>query len=89
MAGAIEILGNALLFLLVYGMSATVDINSLLAQLKNVKALLTGAFLQFFLLPFLGFVIVKVLNLNDVLGVMILVITSSPGGSFSNWYVDV
>ena len=81
----IELAGNLLLFLLVFGMSATVDIKCMLTQIKNHKALLTGVFLQFLILPLLGFLVVKVLDLNEAMGVTLLVVTSSPGGSYSNW----
>jgi predicted Na+-dependent transporter len=78
---------NCLLFALVFGMSATVDIASLKKQLTNKSALLTGVLLQFVLLPFLGFVVVKALNMPPAMGITLLVVTSSPGGSYSNWYV--
>jgi predicted Na+-dependent transporter len=80
-----DIVGNVLLFFLVFGMSATVEMSSLRTQLKNCKALMTGMFLQFAVLPVLGFMMVKLLKLNDTVGIMLLVVTSSPGGSFSNW----
>lgn len=86
---AFEISGNCLLFLLVFGMSATVDINALLAQAKNIKAISTGIFLQFLILPLLGFLVVKVLYLNEAMGVTLLVVTSSPGGSYSNWWCSM
>ena len=70
-------------------MSATVDIKALVAQMKNKKAILTGVFLQFGVLPLLGFMVVKVLDLNENMGITLLVLTSSPGGSYSNWYVVV
>jgi predicted Na+-dependent transporter len=82
-----DIVGNVLLFFLVFGMSATVDMSSLKAQLKNGKAIATGIFLQFALMPVLGFMMVRLLDLNDTLGITLLVVTSSPGGSYSNWYV--
>mmetsp|Transcript_2712 Transcript_2712/g.3841 ORF Transcript_2712/g.3841 Transcript_2712/m.3841 type:complete len:87 (+) Transcript_2712:252-512(+) len=81
----IEFAGNFLLFLLVFGMSATVDIGCLVSQLKNKKAICTGIFLQFFVLPLLGFLVVKILKLDEAVGVTLLVVTSSPGGSYSNW----
>ena len=80
-----EIAGNALLFFLVFGMSATVDINMLLLQLKNVKALFMGVVLQFAILPVLGFLVVKYGGLDRSAGISLLVVTSSPGGSYSNW----
>jgi predicted Na+-dependent transporter len=82
----IDITGSVLLFCLVFGMSATVDIGCLYAQLKNRKAIGTGILLQFLVLPFLGFTVVKTLNLNHSMGITLLVVTSSPGGSYSNWY---
>lgn len=81
----LEVTGNILLFLLVFGMSATVDIECMQKQLKNKNALLLGAFCQFILLPFLGFVIVKLFDLDAATGITLLVVTSSPGGSYSNW----
>lgn len=68
-------------------MSATVDIDKLRKQLKNKHALLTGVFMQFVLLPFVGFIIVKLFKFSAPIGVTLLVVTSSPGGSYSNWYV--
>lgn len=85
MLDLIELSGNLLLFALVFGMSATVDIKALVAQMKNRKAILTGCFLQFVVLPLLGFTVVKTLQLNETMGITLLVVTSSPGGSYSNW----
>lgn len=85
----IEITSSVLLFCLVFGMSATVDIFALQAQLKNRRAILTGLFLQFVVLPFAGFVVVKALNLGHPTGVTLLVVTSSPGGSYSNWWCSM
>jgi len=83
----IEVAGNGLLFALVFGMSATVDIKCLKEQLHNRNAILTGIFLQFAVLPLLGFAVVNVLDLESAVGITLLVVTSSPGGSYSNLYV--
>jgi len=88
-AYATEMLGHLLLFFLVFGMSATVDISRLLKQLRNTRALSMGVFLQFVILPFLGFLSVKMLALNEAMGITLLVVTSSPGGSFSNWWCSI
>lgn len=85
-----EIASSVLLFFLVFGMSATVDIRQLRKQVRNKTALLIGISLQFIILPFIGFVVVKVLNMDAPMGITLLVITSSPGGSYSNWwYVSI
>lgn len=70
-------------------MSATVDIRSMQAQARNTKALLTGIFCQFIILPFLGFVVVRYMKLEESLGLTLLVVTSSPGGSYSNWWCSM
>jgi ACR3 family arsenite efflux pump ArsB len=82
------IAADLLLFFLVFGMSATTDIAHVRKQLRNRNALLTGISLQFIILPFVGFVVVKLLRLDAPLGITLLVVTSSPGGSYSNWYVQ-
>lgn len=85
----IELTGNLLLFLLVFGMSATVDMRSLVAQMQNRKAIVTCLCLQFGLLPLLGFCVVKILELDEALGITLLVVTSSPGGSYSNLWCSM
>lgn len=76
MVDFIALTGNILLFALVFGMSATVDIESLKAQIRNVKAILTGAVCQFVLLPMLGFLVVKMFRLDFAVGLTLLVVTS-------------
>ncbi len=65
-------------------MSATVDIGHMRKQMRNWKALMIGLSLQFIFLPFVGFCVVKILGMDAAIGVTLLVITSSPGGSYSN-----
>jgi predicted Na+-dependent transporter len=77
---------SLLLFFLVFGMSATVDIRHVRKQIRNRNALLTGISLQFIILPFLGFCVVKLMRMSAPMGITLLVVTSSPGGSYSNWY---
>lgn len=84
-----EICSYLLLFSLVFGMSATVNLKSLQKQIRNKEALLTGIILQFVLLPFLGFSVVKALDLSSPMGITLLVLTSSPGGSYSNWWCSM
>jgi len=66
-------------------MSATVDIHCMVAQIKNAKAIAMGVFLQFVILPLCGFLVVKFMQPDRATGISILVVTSSPGGSYSNW----
>jgi predicted Na+-dependent transporter len=84
-----ELGSSLLLFCLVFGMSGTVQISSLQRQLRNKTALLIGISLQFLILPAVGFLVVKIFRLPAEVGVILLVITSSPGGSYSNWWCSL
>ena len=81
--------GNVFLFFLIYGMSATVDFSHFRKQLQNKKAIGIGVFLQFIVLPLLGFVVIRVLRLEKIYGITLLIITSSPGGAYSNWFCSM
>lgn len=81
----LEVTGNVLLFALVFGMSATVDTSAMQHQVRNRNAIGLGLFCQFLLLPWLGYVMVDMFNLDYPMGITLLVVMSSPGGSYSNW----
>ena len=84
-----ELGSSFLLFFLVFGMSATVELKQLRKQISNSTALLIGVCMQFLVLPFVGFVVVKVFQLPAEVGIILLVVTSSPGGSYSNWWCSL
>ncbi|KAL3777127.1 hypothetical protein ACHAWO_004093 [Cyclotella atomus] len=83
------VITNIFLFLLVMGMASTVDIRNMRKQLHNKKAIATGVFCQFVLLPFLGWAIVEMFRLPTPVGITLLVVVSSPGGSYSNWWCSI
>ena len=85
----LECFGILLLFALVFGMSATVDMAALKQQIRNRQAILTGLLLQFGILPLLGFGVVVGLQMDATTGLLLLVLTSSPGGSYSNWWCSM
>ena len=85
----IEWVGIVLLFCLVFGMSATVDINQLKQQIRNKEAILTGLIVQFLIMPLVGFWAVVSFSLDRATGITLLVITTSPGGSYSNWWCSM
>ena len=85
----LELISSFLLFFLVFGMSGTVDPSSLSSQIRNYKAIGCGLFLQFIVLPFIGFLVVKTFELSQTTGITLLVVTSSPGGSYSNWWCSL
>jgi hypothetical protein len=84
-----KVLSNVFLFFLIFGLSATVDMKNLKRQLTNKFAIGCGVAMQFLIMPFLGFLAVVALReqgLTEAMGITLLVVTSSPGGSYSNWW---
>jgi ACR3 family arsenite efflux pump ArsB len=84
-----KVLSNVFLFFLIFGLSATVDMKNMKRQLTNKFAIGCGVAMQFLIMPFLGFLAVVALRengLTEAMGITLLVVTSSPGGSYSNWW---
>lgn len=84
-----QIITNLFLFFLVMGMASTVDIRDMRRQIRNVKAVSIGLFCQFILLPFLGYCIVMIFGLPPTIGITLIIVVSSPGGSYSNWWCSL
>jgi sodium/bile acid cotransporter 2 len=84
-----SVLGNFFLFLLILGMAGTTDLTGFKEKLRNYRGIGCGLLCQFFLLPFLGFTAVKIFDLPQIYGVMLLIVTSSPGGGFSGWWCSL
>jgi predicted Na+-dependent transporter len=87
-----EIVTNLFLFLLIFGMSGTVDMRNLRRQMRNRYAIMTGVAMQFIVMPLLGFIAVvslKNTGLTPPMGITLLIVTSSPGGSYSNWWCSL
>ena len=82
-------MSNIFLFFLIFGLSATVEIKNMRKQLTNKFAIGAGVGMQFFIMPLLGYLSVLALQdqgLNKAMCITLLVVTSSPGGSYSNWW---
>lgn len=83
------ILSNVFLFFLIFGLSATVDCTNLKRQLSNKFAIATGVAMQFLIMPVLGYLAVTMFHhqgFTEAMGITLLVVTASPGGSYSNWW---
>lgn len=76
-----EIAVSVLLFFIVLGFAATVHVDNLKASFKS-RGILVGLSLQFLLMPLIGFIFVSAVPVPEVAVVVVLVITSSPGGSY-------
>jgi len=74
-------------------MSATVDCRNLKSQLTNKFAIATGVGMQFLIMPVLGYLSVLVFtnqgHFTEAMGITLLVVTASPGGSYSNWWCSL
>lgn len=84
-----KVLSNLALFGLIWGLSATVNMKNLKRQLTNKFAIGCGVAMQFIIMPVLGFIAVVTLRdhgLTEAMGITLLVVTASPGGSYSNWW---
>lgn len=77
---------QALLFLVLAGLSGSVDTGVLRQRFRARKSIIFGVACQFLILPFLGFSSAKAFDLDPVYGIMLITVTSSPGGAFSNWW---
>lgn len=84
-----SIAAQALLFLLLAGLSGSVDMDTLRKRFRAKKSIVFGVACQFLILPFLGFSAAKAFDLDPVYGIMLITVTSSPGGAYSNWWCSV
>jgi hypothetical protein len=85
------VMTNLLLFFLIFCMSATVNLKELKHQLSNKFAIGTGVMMQFLFMPLLGFISVvafESVGYTRAMGVSLLVVTASPGGSYRYVYVQ-
>ncbi|KAL7545315.1 hypothetical protein ACHAWF_008674 [Thalassiosira exigua] len=83
-----RVISSALLFVLVFGMSATVDVSRLRRQVHNKFALLIGVATQFLVMPALGYASVTLFGgegrgLTEPMAISLLIVTASPGVSDS------
>lgn len=78
-----------LLFLLKACIAASVDLRTFMARLNRKGGMAIGIACQFVILPFCGFCITKVLKLQPIYGIPLMVIMTSPGGSYSNWWCSI
>jgi len=82
-----------LLFFLLFGMSGTVEVESVKTKIRSKKALVSGILMQFVIMPFTGFIAVISLTpsgtFTEAMGLSLLIVTTSPGGSLSNWIASL
>ena len=91
MASAIGVAAYVLTFALVFGLSASVDVRSFRSKFRKFSGIAVGLVCQFVLLPLFGLMTVRLFidAIPENVGITLLVVTSSPGGSYSNWWCSL
>ena len=73
-----------LLSLIMFSMGVTLKIEDFIRIFKNYKIIFIAVFFQFLIMPFLGFILVKFLNIEQIIGLGIILVGCAPGGTASN-----
>lgn len=82
----VNVVTQILLFFLVLGFAATVDYKGFKSNIVS-KGVVICLLLQFIVMPFIGYILILLINdLEDVVIVTVMIILSSPGGTYSNFY---
>lgn len=88
---AAAVLSMIFLFFLIFGLAGTVDTSAFFGKFGpgGRRSIAVGILCQFFVLPLLGFAATQVFDIGVVKAVMLMITTSSPGGSYSNWWCSL
>ncbi|MBL8034158.1 MAG: bile acid:sodium symporter [Leptospiraceae bacterium] len=87
MLTGIEKIGLAvMIFVLMFGMGATLTWADFARGLKKPKALIIGFLSQFGIMPALAFVLAKTFALPDTVAISLILIGCTPGGTTSNLF---
>tara|TARA_Y100000590_G_scaffold380888_1_gene449557 strand:+ start:9064 stop:9975 length:912 start_codon:yes stop_codon:yes gene_type:complete len=73
-----------LLSIVMFSMGLTLKINDFIKIFKSFKFLKLGLFLQFLIMPLLGFFLVKFFSVDKMIGVGVILVGCAPGGTASN-----
>ena len=84
-----SVISSVLLFVLIFGFSASSSPQSMAYHVSSKTGIVTGVCCQFLVMPVMGFLSVKLFGLEQSIGTTLLVICSSPGGSYSNWWCSL
>ncbi len=87
MLTSIEKIGLAvMIFVLMFGMGATLTWADFARALKKPKALIIGFLSQFGIMPALAFALAKLFQLPDVVAMSLILVGCTPGGTTSNLF---
>tara|TARA_Y100000590_G_scaffold43665_1_gene46468 strand:+ start:50 stop:970 length:921 start_codon:yes stop_codon:yes gene_type:complete len=73
-----------LLSLVMFSMGLTLKMEDFFRIFRNFKLIFLGIFLQFLIMPALGFFLVKFFSIQQIIGLGIILVGCAPGGTASN-----
>ena len=73
-----------LLSLVMFSMGLTLKVEDFIRIFKNFKIICFGILLQFLIMPILGFLLVKSFNIEQIIGIGVILVGCAPGGTASN-----
>jgi bile acid transporter len=84
MVDILQITMVGVVFFLMLGLGATVTVGDIVGLKKNPKPPLIGFISQFIFMPLMAFLLAKILDVPDTMGLSMVLIGCTPGGSTSN-----
>mmetsp|Transcript_24113 Transcript_24113/g.81399 ORF Transcript_24113/g.81399 Transcript_24113/m.81399 type:complete len:453 (+) Transcript_24113:82-1440(+) len=86
---ALGVVAVIMLFFLIMGLAGSVDIHAVKAQFHRRLGICCGLLCQFFIMPFICFLLVTILKPRKHVGMTLLILCSSSGGAYSNWWCSL
>ena len=80
---------NITLAIIMFGVALGITIDDFKRLFKNPKILFTGIISQFFLLPFVTFIFIKLVNPMPSIALGMMMVAACPGGNISNFMTQM
>lgn len=80
---------NVTLALIMFGVALGITVDDFKRLFKNPKILLTGIVSQFFLLPLVTFIFIKLVNPMPSIALGMMMVAACPGGNISNFMTQL
>ena len=80
---------NITLAIIMFGVALGITLDDFKRLFKNPKILLTGIISQFFLLPFITFIFIKLVNPMPSIALGLMMVAACPGGNISNFLTQM
>ncbi len=80
---------NVTLAIIMFGVALGITVEDFKRLIKNPKILLTGIISQFFLLPLVTFIFIKLVNPMPSIALGMMMVAACPGGNISNFMTQM